>query len=89
MRARLVPSRRLAVVFVCALGAAIGIVLVSQSARVPLRTPLVPRSARGEPAAIPLEGREARHGSVVFRLALSVADPRPLAAHDEPVGSSS
>ena len=37
MRARFVPSRRLALGFVLALGALLGVVLVSQSARVPLR----------------------------------------------------
>ena len=48
------PSRRLALAFVAVLGAILAVVLVSQSARVPLRTPLVPRTARGEPTTIAL-----------------------------------
>ena len=44
------------------LGAILGVVLFSESARVPLRTPFVPRSARGEPTTIALEGREGRSG---------------------------
>jgi hypothetical protein len=83
MRARLVPSRRLALAFVSLLGVILGVVLFSESARVPLRTPLVPRSARGEATAIALEGREGRQGTTMFRLALAVTDPRALAAHEE------
>ena len=74
MRARLAPSRRLALLFVGALGAVLSIVLASESARVPQRTPLVPRAARGEPVAIPLESREGRHGARLFRLGLSLVD---------------
>jgi hypothetical protein len=40
------------------LGLVLALVLTSESARVPMRTPLVPRAARGEPITIPLEGRE-------------------------------
>ena len=80
MRARLVPSRRLALAFVSLLGVILGVVLFSESARVPLRTPLVPRSARGEPTTIALEGREGRQGTTVFRLALAATDPHALAA---------
>ncbi len=83
MRARLVPSRRLALASVSLLGAVLGVVLFSESLRVPLRTPLVPRSARGEPVSIPLEGRASRHGTVVFRLALTATDPHALAAYEE------
>jgi hypothetical protein len=82
MRARLVPSRRLALAFIAVLGAILGVVLFSQSGRVPLRTPLVPRSARGEPTTIALEGREGRQGATVFRLALAATDPRALAAEE-------
>ena len=67
MRARLVPSRRLALAFVAVLGAILGVVLFSESARVPLRTPFVPRSARGEPTTIALEGRGGARGSILFR----------------------
>jgi hypothetical protein len=73
----------LALAFVSLLGAVLGVVLVSESSRVPLRTPLVPRSARGEPVALPLEGRASRHGTVVFRLALTATDPHALAAYEE------
>ena len=83
MRARLVPSRRLAVLFVGALGAVLALALASESARVPLRTPLVPRAARGEPLTIPLEGRESRRDSRLFRLTLSLTDPLALAGHEE------
>ncbi len=79
MRARLVPSRRLALAFVSLLGVVIGIVLLSESRRVALRTPFVPRSARGEPTSIPLEGREGRRGTRMFRLELTATDPRVLA----------
>ena len=78
MRARLVPSRRLALAFVSLLGAILGVVLFSESARVPLRTPLVPRSARGEPTTIALEGREGARGSIRFRATLVATDPRAL-----------
>ncbi len=83
MRARLAPSRSLALLFVGALAAVLGVVLLSESARVPIRTPLVPRAARGEPLAIPLEGRESRRGGFSFRLALRMHDTAALAAHDE------
>ena len=83
MRGRLVPSRRLALVFVLALGALLGIVLFSDSARVPLRTPLVPRAARTAPVSIPLAGRDAPRGRRVFRLALAAHDTSALLAHDE------
>jgi len=83
MRARLVPSRGGAVVFVGALGVVLAFVLASESARVPMRTPLVPRVARGEPITIPLEGRESRRGSRLFRLTLSLTDPVALARHEE------
>ena len=76
------PSRRLALAFVSLLGVTLGVVLFSESARVPLRTPLVPRSARGEPTAIALEGREGRQGTTMFRLALAATDPRALAAEE-------
>ena len=83
MRARLVPSRAAALVFVGGLGVVLALVLASESARVPLRTPLVPGAARGEPLPIPLEGRETRHGSRLFRLTLSLGDPAALASHEE------
>jgi hypothetical protein len=82
MRARLVPSRRLALAFVAVLGAILGVVLFSESRRVPLRTPLVPRSARGEPTRIALEGREGRRGTTMFRLALVAIDPHALAGEE-------
>jgi len=82
MRARLVPSRLLALAFVSLLGVILGVVLLSESRRVPLRTPLVPRAARGEPTAIPLEAREGRQGTSMFRLALAATDPRALAAEE-------
>lgn len=83
MRVRLVPSRRLALLFVGTLGVALAVALASESARVPLRTPLVPRASRGEPVEIPLEGRESRRGSRVFRVGLSLLDPLELARHEE------
>ena len=83
MRARFVPSRRLALLAVGALGAALSFVLASESARVPQRTPLVPRSGRGEPVAIPLEGRESRRASRLFRLTLQLNDAAAFASHDE------
>ena len=83
MRARLVPSRRLALVFVLALGALLGVVLFSESARVPLRTPFVPRSARDAPVAVALEGRPTPRGSVLFRLELVARAPAELLAHEE------
>ncbi len=83
MWARLVPSRRAALLFVGALGVVLAFVLASESARVPQRTPLVPRAARGEPLAIPLEGRETRRGSRIFRLTLRLHDPAALARHEE------
>jgi len=83
MRARLVPSRRAALVFVGVLGAVLAAGLASESARVPQRTPLVPRHARGEPVSIPLEGRESRRGAFQFRLALRLADPAALGRHAE------
>jgi hypothetical protein len=83
MRARVVPSRRLAILFVLALGLVLGAVLLSQSARVPLRTPLVPRPARAAPVSVPLEGREARGGGFVFRAELVAADLAALLAHEE------
>ena len=76
-------SRRVALVFVGALGAALSLVLVSSSAREPQRTPLVARAARGEPLAIPLEGRESTRGSRLFRLELSLVDGAAISAHDE------
>jgi hypothetical protein len=82
MRARLVPSRRLALAFVSLLGVVLGIVLFSQSRRVPLRTPLVPRAARGEPTTIALEGRAGRRGTTAFRLALAATDPHALAGEE-------
>jgi hypothetical protein len=82
MRARLVPSRGLALAFVSLQAVLLGVVLFSQSRRVPLRTPLVPRSARGEPVAIALEGREGRRGGTTFRLALAATDPQALAADE-------
>jgi len=83
MRARFVPCRRLALVAVGALGAVLSLVLASDSARVPQRTPLVPRPGRGEPVAIPLEGREGRRAGGVFRLALQLEDAAAFASHEE------
>jgi hypothetical protein len=78
-----VPSRRLALFFILARGAVLEVVLFSPSARVPLRTPLVPRGARAAPAAVPLEGRETGRGSVVFRLELTARALGELLAHEE------
>jgi hypothetical protein len=78
-----VPSRRLALAFVLALGAVLGSVLGSQSARVPLRTPFVPREARTTPVTAALEGREGRRGSVVYRLELRAPDGAELLEHEE------
>jgi hypothetical protein len=83
MQARVVPSRRLAILFVLALGLVIGAVLLAESARVPLRTPFVPRAARTAPVSVPLEGREARAGGAVFRAELAAADLAPVVAHEE------
>ncbi len=83
MRARLAPSRLLALLFVLALGALPLAALLAQSARVPLRTPLVPRAARVAPVAVPLEGREGRQGTAVFRLELLAHDPAALVSHEE------
>jgi hypothetical protein len=82
MRARFVPSRRLALAFISLLGVILGVVLFSESRRVPLATPLVPRSARGEPIAIALEGRAGRRGTTMFRLALAATDPRALGGEE-------
>jgi hypothetical protein len=82
MRARLAPSRRLALVFVLGLGALLAAALFAESARVPLRTPLVSRAARAAPVAVPLEGREARRGTAVFRLELTGHDPTTLTSHE-------
>jgi hypothetical protein len=82
MRARLVPSRGLALAFVSLLGVLLGVVLFSESRRVPLRTPLVPRSARGKPVTLALEGREGSRGVTTFRLALEAADLRALAGDE-------
>ncbi|MFI4944584.1 MAG: hypothetical protein ACHP85_15055, partial [Burkholderiales bacterium] len=83
MRARLVPSRRLALLFVLALGALLGAALLARSARIPLRTPLVPRSARTTPLAVPLEGRDAPRGAVLVRAELSASDLAGLVSHEE------
>ena len=82
MRARLVPSRGLALAFVSMLAVLLGVVLLSQSRRVPLRTPFVPRPARGEPTTITLEGREGRRGVSLFRVALAATGARALAAEE-------
>jgi hypothetical protein len=83
MRAPLAPSRPLALVLVVALGALVAWALVSESARVALRTPLVPREARPAPVAVPLDGRETPRGTSLFRIELTAADPAALLAHDE------
>ncbi len=83
MRARLVPSRRLALLFILALGALLGVVLFAESARVPLRTPLVPRASRASPLSVPLDGRETRRASTLFRLELVAREPAELLAHEE------
>ena len=65
MRARLVPSRRLALLFVLALGALLGSALLARSSRIPLRTSLVPRAERPTPVAVPLEGLKLRGAAIV------------------------
>jgi len=65
------------------LGVVLALVLVSDSARVPMRTPFVPRGVRGEPVRVPLEEREARRGSRTFRLTLALTDPTALSRHEE------
>jgi hypothetical protein len=83
MEGRLEPSRRLAVGFVLTLGTLLGVALFGESARVALRTPLVPREARSAPVSVPLDGRDARRGAVRFRLELVTHDPAALLAHEE------
>jgi hypothetical protein len=83
MRPPFAPRRRLAVLFVAGVGVLLEAVLLSQSARAPLRTPFVPRAGRAAPASAPLEGREARQGRSVFRLELLAHDPVSLLAHEE------
>jgi hypothetical protein len=83
MRVRLAPSRPLALGFVLALGALLLLALVSDSARAPLRSPLVPRAAREAAAAVPLAGREARRGTTVHRLELASPDAAVLLGHEE------
>jgi hypothetical protein len=84
MRARVVPSRRLAILFLVALGLVLGAALLAESARVPMRTPFVPRAARTAPVSVPLEGREgARGGGAVFRAELAAADSAHVVAYEE------
>lgn len=82
MRARLAPSRRLALAFVLALGGVLLAALLAPSARVALRTPFVERGLRSTPATVELEGRGSRHGTRVFRAALLAADSAALERHD-------
>jgi hypothetical protein len=83
MQRRFSSRRLLAAAFVALLGFAVALVLALPSARVPLREPLVPKAARGEATAIPLEVRESRRQTRVYRLTLSAADPGVLVGHDE------
>ena len=84
MRGReLLAGRRPALLFVALLGSILGLFLISPSARVPMRTPLVPRPARGPLVAVPLDGRDSQRGTTVHRLALSAVDPQALVPHDE------
>jgi len=52
-------------------------------ARSPLREPFVPKAARGEAVTIPLEARESRKRTIVYRLALVVAPTDVLLDHEE------
>jgi hypothetical protein len=83
MRARLAPRLGLALLFVAGTGVVLATVLLSESAHVPLRTPLVPRAGRATPASAALEGREARDGRSLFRLELVAHDPAALLSHAE------
>jgi hypothetical protein len=83
MRARFTPRRGLALLFVAGLGVALAGVLLSESARVPLRTPLVPRASRAAPASVALQGREAREGRSLFRVELMANDSGALLSHEE------
>lgn len=83
MRPRLVPSRRLALLFVLALGALLGVVLAWPSARVPLRTPLVPRAARSAPVTVSLEARPTPRASQIHRLELVGRSALEVLAHEE------
>jgi hypothetical protein len=84
MRGRGYSSRRLAAAgFVGSLGLVLALALATPGARSPLREPFVPKATRGEAVTIPLEARESRRRTSVYRLALSVVDSRVLLDHEE------
>ncbi len=84
MHGRGFSSRRLmAAAFVGGLGLLLALVLAMPGARSPLREPFVPKATRGEAVTIPLEVRESRKRTSVYRLALSVVDASVLLDHEE------
>ena len=97
MKGRGVPLSRWpwALALVGLLGAVLAHALGSQSARVLLREPLVPRSARGSLVAVPLVPGPSAGGVRVHAIALTADAPSRLAAHQElwlfldPSGTSS
>jgi hypothetical protein len=72
-----------ALAFVGLLGALLAHALGSQSARVLLREPLVPRSARGSLVAVPLVPGPSAGGVRVHAIALTADAPSRLAEHQE------
>ena len=73
----------MAAAFVGGLGLLLALVLAMPGARSPLREPFVPKATRGEAVTIPLEVRESRKRTSVYRLALSVVDASVLLDHEE------
>ncbi len=84
MRDRRLSARRsLALLFLGLLGSVLALFLLSPSARVTVREPLVPRPLRGPLVAVPLDGQESPRGTTVHRLSLSTSNLPRLLAHDE------
>jgi hypothetical protein len=71
------------VAFVGLLGLVLASALAAPGARSPLREPFVPRALRGEAVTIPLDARESRRRTIVYRLRLLVADAGVLLDHEE------
>ena len=82
-RRRLPPERSLALLFLGLLGSVLALFLLSPSARVAMRAPLVPRPLRGPLVAVPIEGRDSPRGTRVYRLVLSSTSLSNLTSHDE------
>jgi hypothetical protein len=76
-------GRPAAALFVGLMGLALALTLAQRGARSPLREPFVPKATRGVAATLPLEARESRKRTVVYRLKLSLADAGVLLDHEE------